>query len=746
MGTVTKHGRQFEFDDDTSPDVQERRIQKWMQENAADELKAAEPAPAAAEKKPVNPDDPDRPKTSYNPKLALAMSALAGPFMPMAMHPAVQKRLGDVNFLRTLAQGALPVADEATAGVRSVLPESWGGADYDTALGQERQGVKDYASEYGPLESGAIQMLGAAGTLPFGGAAVQGASKLPILGRGVTALGAAAKAHPWIASVLGGTATGAATGFASGEGGFEERLHDATGMGGIGALLGPAGYGAAQAFKGAGNWVKPDNAVANFLRKQIASERNIDPASKTFTKDAMTGMRKEMSERDKLLNTDPMVADLLPKTTEGVFQKSGQDVNNLAKNILDRQFNEKLDPMLAKGVGQHGRVGDAMDMAWGPEMFKKADADIIKTRKADADAMFAPSYVHNINNMGIDDAMERIGILDPKIIDQAKRWAEAERRGIGFVDRQGVQRNYNTQYLHDIKRSMDAVLGEERRANPKFNDMPYIKAKRDLNEAMKEANSGYKAAMERYGEHSDLESALKKGREEVFVPGSVDKTGGMDADAIKAYLKDPDISPEAKDLFLTGAARSARERFLNSDSKKLSHNAADFINVGKNMDTVEALLGDKLTALSSGPTLNSWKLFQKKMQTESRNYKNLIQTGLGNSRTAVRENMKKEIEGGDFNPGAVISAMVNPTAPSTWRESGRIVLDKLSRTDTKVNKVAELLGRKGKASAQPGQPARSSLDDIENLLKGYDVRQGVYDRAGGIAPYVLPYLYPGRKQ
>lgn len=723
MGTVTKYGREFEFDEDVPPDVQEKRILNWMQQNAKDELETE--APKAA-------------KPGHNPKLATAVQALMmGNPLGMAANlfapEAVRNRVGDTNFYRTLAQGALPAADEALAGVRSLF-----GDDYGTALSEERQGVKDYSDKVGPFEAGLTEMLGAVGAIPFGGAAVQGAAKLPVLGRGVQAMTRKAAASPWTAALLGGAATGAGAGFAAEEDDFTTRAGGAARFGALGAALGPLGYGAVRAAKGVGDLAKTDNAVANFLRSQIGNERKMLPNSPDFTRDAMQGLRRDMRQ-NQYLDTDPMAADLLPRTAEAVFQKSGPDVANLADNVLQRQHNRRIAPGLAKDTGQYGRVGDAMDMAWGPDMFKRADADIIAQRKAAADQMFEPAYRMNIRGSNIDNALENPYVR--AAWPEALRFAAAERRAPGPTDATGNLRAYNTEFLHDLKKSMDDMIESAMKTDGGANKARIIrKSKNRLNRAIMDNNEPYKLAMQRYGDDSARLDALRKGREEVFVPGSVDKTGAMDADAIKAYLANPNIPQEHKDLFQTGAARALRELTLGSGSKKFSHNWADFINNPKGADSMEALLGNKINALSHGPTLNAWTLFQKKMAKESENYKNLISTGLGNSRTSVREAMKRELEGGDFNPGAVISAFVNPTAPSTWRESGRILLDKVDRTNAKVNKVADILGRKGKAGN------KSSLDEIESLLRSYDRRRSDYSKLGAYAPYLAAYGYPAREQ
>lgn len=718
MGTVTKHGREFQFDDETPADVQEKRILNWMKQNAASELE------------PEKTEQPEG-KKKFNSKLAMAAQmALSG--MPganlMSHLPGVKDRLGDVNLYRTLAQGALPVADEATAGVRSLLPESWGGADYTTALGEERQGVKDYANEHGPGEAMGIEALGAIGTLPIGGALMQGAKALPVAGRGIAAATRMAAANPWKAAPLIGGLTGAATGFASGEDGFEDRAKNAVGTGLLGAGLGTLAHAGVQGVKTLGN-LGANNAVANYLRKRIAGEKNININDPNFTDTARQTLRGEMRDQQSAW-TDPMLADLLPRTSEAVLQKPGAETNNLANNILNRQYNKGVDDVTARAKSQFGRVEDAMDGIWNKDTFKATDEALLAARKQNANALFEPAYQMNIRTPEIDDALDRIKTLNPNIWQTAKKWADSERRAVGPIDATGSLRSYNTQFLHDIKRSMDEALGAEGRANPRFNDMPYVNAKKALNDAMKDANEPYKRAMQQYGDDSDRLAALAKGRDEVFVPGSVDNVKAMDANAIKAYLNDPNIPQDAKDLFQTGAARALRQNVLASQSKKFSHNWADFINNPEIQDRVKALLDNK--------SIGAWDMFHNKLTKESQNYKNLVTGALGNSKTAARQELMKELEGP--NLGAVASAAVNPTAPSTLRNIGQFALDKLNRADMVSNKVAELLGRKG-ASGN-----RSSLRDLEALMRQFDRREGTFDRVSRAAPAAAAYVYPGREQ
>jgi hypothetical protein len=142
-----------------------------MRKNAPEGLKE-EPAKTAEPPKAQNePAPPPREKDAASD--AGNMDALrrfakgaTRMFDPMGLvAPSVVGALtgekDSINHLRTIAQGALPFADEGIAGVRSLL-----GTPYDKALSEERQGLKDYETEHGLLSSMYAQGLGMAGTIP----------------------------------------------------------------------------------------------------------------------------------------------------------------------------------------------------------------------------------------------------------------------------------------------------------------------------------------------------------------------------------------------------------------------------------------------------------------------------------------------------------------------------------------------------------------------------------------------------
>lgn len=735
--TVTRYGRDFIFDEGTPEDVQNKRIDSWMRQNAPSELQAPQattPVPARTSTADPASRLAEVARTLNNPLLSMFASAVS---------PSGQARLGDPNFYRTLAQGTVPFADEATAGVRSMIP---GQPDYTTALGQERQGLKDYEKRYGVGDRIATE-LGGAG---LGVAATMGAGALLQGSRLAQALPWLTRAGEWIAAnprksaPVIGAGTGAVTGFGAGEGGLENRLKSAAENAETGAVLGPLGYASVRAAeKGLGS-LNANNRVADFLRRRLLSEReglatsptlprnkagDIDPNNPAFTDAATRDLRTNLNDQRTRLYTNPVLADLLPDTAEEVLQKRGPQTEQLARTLMARQYDKNAPLATANAMGQRGRVESAFDLAFGHDNFRKTDTDLVNQMKANAKQLFEPAYQFNIRSPEIDDALNRLSILDPSnsIWKKAKSWIEAKNKSAGSIDATGNMTSYNTEFLHNIKRALDEHLGEAGRLNPKFNDVPWLSVKTDLNNAMKEQNGAYKTAMEQFGDDAQLVDALRKGREEVFQPGSVDKTGGMNGEDIKKYLADPSIPQAQKDLFRLGAARALRENTLASTSKKWTHNWADFINNPETEDRMGSLLTDKL---------GSWDLLRAQLKKESENYK-AANKAMGNSRTSARLAMQQELEDAG-GTGKLLAGVTNPGAFGNIKNWTDIVMNKIGMPSKIANRTAGILGRTGAAGN------RSSLNEIEALLRAQDARRDLYGRAANVAPAIAGYGWPFR--
>lgn len=731
MADVDKYGRTFQFEDNVPDDTRAKRIDNWMRQNAPDELQ-----PAAS----TTPQAPAKGGSNQNlASVARTLGMPLGALFAEAASPSGRDRLTDVNTYRTLAQGAIPFADEATAGVRSILP---GQPDYSTALAQERKGVKDYGDKYGEGDKIATELLGAglgtAATLGVG-SALQGARGLPWLAKA----GEWMAANPWKSAIGTGAGSGAVAGFGAGEGGLGPRLESAKDNAALGAALGPLAYAGTRAVDKGMGWLSTDNRVADFLRRKLASQRedvatsqtlprtktgDLDVNTPEFTDAAVHDLRTNMGNQRNRLYTDPMLADLLPGMTEQVLQKPGTQSEQLARNLVKRQFDDTLPATAQAAKSQRGRVENAFDLAFGADNFKKTDEQLLSTLRSNADAAFKPAYQSNIRSPEIDDALDRIRTLNPNIWTKAKSWADAERRPIGSIDVTGNLSNYNTQFLHDIKRSMDESLGEAGRMNPKFNDRPYLDAKVSLNNAMKDANPEYKTAMEQYGDDASRISALKKGREEAFPTGSVDVNGGMKGEDIKNYLADPAVTGAEKDLFKVGAARALRERVLASNSKKDTHNWADVIGNPETRDRMEGLLTDKL---------GSWDLLNAQLKKENENFKGAARA-MGNSRTNARQEMSSELEGADM--GRLAAGITNPTAYGNIMTMVKALTNKVNPAQQVRERTANLLGRTGAGGN------RSALRDVESLLRAQDARRGNYSAIGSVAPSATAWAWPYREE
>lgn len=136
---------------------------------------------------------------------------------------------------RTALQGVtLGFGDEITAGVRSILPESIGGASYDDALKQERGAVRRFR-EHNPAT--------AFGTELATGFAVPGVA----VGRAI--MNAPTIARRAAAGARVGAGYGAVGGFGAGEGSVDNRLGSAATGAVAGAALGGTLVGGAEAVR-----------------------------------------------------------------------------------------------------------------------------------------------------------------------------------------------------------------------------------------------------------------------------------------------------------------------------------------------------------------------------------------------------------------------------------------------------------------------------------------------------------------
>jgi hypothetical protein len=741
MGKVTKYGRDFNFDDDVSEDTQNQRIQSWMQMHAPTELKSG--AEAAGTQTTSTPDAPST--GLFNKERIDRMGRKTG------------------DYLRTVAQGALPFADEGIAKIRSMMP---GGPDYDTALDDERMRLKRYGDEHGEVAKTLTELGGGLATIPLtmgAGTMLQGtrgavmagnlASKLP----GSTAIAQLAAKYPRIAGALGASATGAGlggvAGFGAGEGGFENRLSNAGYMAGVGSVLGPATRGALAIPEYITNKLYTDNRVANFLRKQLPRERSdaydnmpnmprtatgaVDVSDPKFANMSADELKQALQlQRTRSMDIagqgnvggkDVLAADAMPGTLETVLQQPGEETSKLTKQVVKRQFDPTLPLDQQAPASQYGQVGKWFDRVFGSKTFRDTEEQALATRKAAADAGFAPAFQRNIRGPEIEDALN-----DPYV---GKAWAaakekmESERKPIGAINPvTGNITSYNTEFLHKLKTTMDDMANAARTKGEGTTGPDTARiignAKNRLNDVIMDQNDEYRQAMKQFGEHSQLIEGLRKGREDVFGKNVNELDKGIGRQDIDAYLNDPNIPDAAKDLFRIGGARALQSKLLGSDATKFTGNWADVLSNPNMLEKYQALL-------PPGKQSEWVHMVEQIRQLSDR--RKAMEGALGNSKTASRQQRVAELN--DPNVlGELVATGVNPHAPSTWRNWWNMLSNPNAAGRTTANETARILGGAGQAGNN------ASVEKIRDLLSRYQNREAGWDTRKTIGQRYMPYM------
>lgn len=749
--TVERYGKTFEFPEGTPSDVQERRIRSWMEKNAPDDLRGGESG-AGEPKAPAG----------GTPALDLSFEKIAPHLMTlslMGMPPlaalsatsSARRRTSDPNFYRTVAQGALPASDEAIAGIRSLLGES-----YDTALGEERQGLKDYREKVGPGEAMLTEVAGAVpASIGAAGAAARIAS---LLGRAAPATARIAQwaaRHPWLTAAGTGAATGAATGFAAGEGGTEPRLENAAQMALIGAPLGVAAKGAVEAGRWGWDKLHGPNALAAYLRGRIPQELGddlagtpgvrrlpsgqADPLAPDFGANTERVMNREL-RRLRSESTMPMPADLMPGTMEAVLQRPGPETAELAKRVGQRQYDYRMarnNPDLADAMSQRSRVGDWFDYLFGQDKFKLDEKALIDQLQQTGRSAYQSAYGQMVNSPRLERAMDNPYVQQAWA--HAAKLAEADGRRIGVPIRggNGAVGQYDVQFLHDLKTTMDdMVRGDSREFADKFlnprtgrlnkEGFRLNQALRELNNSVKELSPEYATAAQRYASDAEVVGALKRGHEDFF---GTPERGGMGIPEIRRFFNDPNIRDEVKDAMRIGAARAARSRLLEGEGKGYTHNWSDFINKPEFVDRLKAI---------SQPHL--WDKAFNALRSEAKNYAQVAKA-TQNSRTAARLQMSEELDSADPIKQLALAAG-NPKSPGMLVRAAGAIANHLSPNrlgGDNANKMARLLG------AKTPSEQRQATRTIRELLDRSGASSRAFNQAADFAPFGAPYAWTERE-
>jgi hypothetical protein len=187
---------------------------------------------------------------------------------------------------RAAAQGvSFGTADEIEAGVRT-----GGGVigNYDETLSSVRDGNKQFHEAH-PVASTVAEIAG--------GIALPGAGGVKLAARGAEALGGGIAARAASRATVGGV-EGAAYGFGTGEGGFDQRVDHAAMPAAIGAGAGVAAPAVAAVIAPAAGAIRrgADNALARFGNEGAANRVADREVRRAFEQDASIGGRSVADE------------------------------------------------------------------------------------------------------------------------------------------------------------------------------------------------------------------------------------------------------------------------------------------------------------------------------------------------------------------------------------------------------------------------------------------------------------------
>jgi hypothetical protein len=304
---------------------------------------------------------------------------------------------------RAAAQGLLlGFGDEIWAGLKSPFGEGTMRENYDAALQEERDALKQYREDY-PISSTAWEVGGAiAPAILTGGAAApvaatRAASVLGGLGRGA----------------VSGAKTGAVYGFGTGEGGFLDR---ASGLG-VGAMTG-AGLGGAigaagGAIKGAGGalmeWVrnKAGNKIAGVVSREV--QRLAEQGGLTAD-DVINGVAS-----GRLMAENRTLESMIRR-----FYSEGGPAGAEIKRVLSDRPSQTRATAMDELQGALGSPGN-------PLANRRASEKLTRQAENEAyEAAFRPSGVEAVAPQEIVDQMADIAIRAPSALKAAAEVARVK--------------------------------------------------------------------------------------------------------------------------------------------------------------------------------------------------------------------------------------------------------------------------------------------------------------------------------
>lgn len=359
---------------------------------------------------------------------------------PPPKYESTGEWIGDLA--RTGAQGlTIGAGDEIIAGVRSVLPESLGGATYDDALTQERAAVERFRT-HNPFTALGTEIAGGMAL----GLALPGLGGASWIARGGNAASKVAR------SATVGAGWGTAGGFASGEGGVGNRLESAASGAKWGAGLG----GAVQALAPVASSIA--GTATNTVQRGVQRVRDNEAAARLYFADRLrqagtteADIGRELQRGQAAANMPRHTVDL-PETiadAHPIAQRilRGIKVGGDAEDIIGPQLSQRQagDYNLARGEsvgGQYERVLEDVRRALNVGKSTVAqDIDRAATKRSQiASQKFSRAWQESFqpsNAFDLGGILERYGLTAQTLTHPTQRAKLVE--ALRLFDPQGYQ-------------------------------------------------------------------------------------------------------------------------------------------------------------------------------------------------------------------------------------------------------------------------------------------------------------------
>jgi hypothetical protein len=405
------------------------------------------------------------------------------------------------------------------------------GQRYESRLGEQRAGMKEFREERPAAALGAEVLGGVTALPPIGGVLAKGLAALPA----------------WMRAGAVGAGFGGLYGAGTAEGGPQERLEGGGIGAGLGAGTGVLAHGLIRGAQGAAGAIR--RTVGERLAPETAATRALGGA---LRQDEMTPAR--MAARLRELGPQATLADAGGENVLGLARGAAGTpgpAKNRAAMVLNARAEAEAD-RIAKVATRGLKGGD----------YYVQEEAFLKGLRENAKPLYEEAYKTALDSKNLSSLLERP--VAKKAMREAARLAAIEGRRVsplapeltaqakqaGVAPKGGVGKGVMTEAVDDLKRGLDAMI--EKNANEftgRLNKEGFALTA-FKNQLLREAdrlNPAYAKARAQYAGDAEVLKALREGRE--FLK--------MDREIIAKKLGE--LSGSAKEAYRSGALRAIKD-------------------------------------------------------------------------------------------------------------------------------------------------------------------------------------------